>query len=440
MGLIKAALGSLQGTLADQYKEFFYCDSIPNDILVVKGRKRASNRSSNKGDDNIISQGSLIAVADGQAMIIVEQGKIVEFCNEPGEYTFDASTEPSIFNGGLNKETLMQTFNAVGKRFTFGGVPPKDQRVYYFNMKEILDNKFGTQNPVYFKIIDNNIGLDMDTSVRCNGMYSYQITNPMTFYTKLCSNVTNTYDRSEIDAQLKSEFMDALQPAFFKISELGIRPSGIPAHTKELAQAMKEELSQKWTELRGISIVSLAINSVSIPKEDEDALKEAQRQAMYANTKMAAGSMVQAQTEAMKMAAGNPGGAMMGFMGMNMATQQGGLNAQNLFNMNQQQQMQQQQQQQSENSWTCSCGTANQGKFCANCGNPKPAPAQANGWTCSCGTLNQGKFCSNCGSPKPSGAPLYKCDKCGYEIKDPSNPPKFCPECGDVFDKNDIVK
>ena len=123
-----------------------------------------------------------------------------------------------------------------------------------------------------------------------------------------------------------------------------------------------------------------------------------------------------------------------------MAAQQGGLNAQNLFNMNQQQQMQQQQMQQANNSWTCSCGTSNQGKFCANCGSPKPAPAQANGWTCSCGTSNQGKFCANCGSPKPAGAPLYKCDKCGYEIKDPAHPPKFCPECGDIFDENDIVK
>ena len=457
MGLIKAGLGALGGTMADQWKEFFYCDSIPNDVLVVKGQKRIGGRSSNKkGSDNIISQGSGIAVADGQCMMIVEQGKVVEFCAEPGEFTFDSSTEPSIFNGSFS-EGIKKTFETVGKRFAYGGDTGKDQRVYYFNMKELLDNKFGTQNPVPFRVVDRNIGLDVDISVRCNGVYSYKITNPMLFYANVCGNVENQYDRSEIDGQLKSEFLNALQPSFAKISEMGIRYSALPGHTMELSDAMNEILTPKWSELRGISIVSVGINSITAPKEDEDMIKQLQRTAVMRDPNMAAATLVGAQSDAMRAAASNEGGAMMGFMGMGMAQQAGGMNAQNLFQMGQQQQMQQQQMQQQQmqqqqpqqpqmqrpypqppkDTWTCSCGTVNTGKFCVECASPKPQ-ANVDGWTCSCGAINKGKFCSECGIPKPAGAPLYKCDKCGWEPEDPTKPPKFCPECGDVFDENDI--
>ncbi|EHL19692.1 hypothetical protein HMPREF9628_01381 [Peptoanaerobacter stomatis] len=467
MGLIKAGLGALSGTMADQWKEFFYCDSIPNDVLVVKGEKRIGGRSSNKkGSDNIISQGSGIAVADGQCMMIVEQGKVVEFCAEPGEFTFDSSTEPSIFNGSLG-EGIKKTFETVGKRFAYGGDTGKDQRVYYFNMKELLDNKFGTQNPVPFRVVDRNIGLDVDISVRCNGVYSYKITNPMLFYANVCGNVENQYDRSQIDGQLKSEFLNALQPSFAKISEMGIRYSALPGHTMELSDAMNEILTPKWSELRGISIVSVGINSITAPKEDEDMIKQLQRTAVMRDPNMAAATLVGAQSDAMRAAASNEGGAMMGFMGMGMAQQAGGMNAQNLFQMGQQQQMQQQQMQQQQmqqqqmqqqqmqqqqpqqpqmqrpypqppkDTWTCSCGTVNTGKFCVECASPKPQ-ANVDGWTCSCGAINKGKFCSECGIPKPAGAPLYKCDKCGWEPEDPTKPPKFCPECGDVFDENDI--
>ena len=462
MGLIKAGLGALGGTMADQWKEFFYCDSIPNDVLVVKGEKRIGGRSSNKkGSDNIISQGSGIAVADGQCMMIVEQGKVVEFCAEPGEFTFDSSTEPSIFNGSFS-EGIKKTFETVGKRFAYGGDTGKDQRVYYFNMKELLDNKFGTQNPVPFRVVDRNIGLDVDISVRCNGVYSYKITNPMLFYANVCGNVENQYDRSQIDGQLKSEFLNALQPSFAKISEMGIRYSALPGHTMELSDAMNEILTPKWSELRGISIVSVGINSITAPKEDEDMIKQLQRTAVMRDPNMAAATLVGAQSDAMRAAASNEGGAMMGFMGMGMAQQAGGMNAQNLFQMGQQQQMQQQQMQQQQmqqqqmqqqqpqqpqmqrpypqppkDTWTCSCGTVNTGKFCVECASPKPQ-ANVDGWTCSCGAINKGKFCSECGIPKPAGAPLYKCDKCGWEPEDPTKPPKFCPECGDVFDENDI--
>lgn len=169
MGLIKAGLGAVGGVLADQWKEFFYCESMDKSVMVVKGQKRVSGRSSNtKGGDNIISNGSGIAVADGQCMMIVEQGKVVEVCAEPGEFTYDTSSEPSIFTGNLGN-SIKDTFKQIGKRFTYGGDTGKDQRIYYFNTKELIDNKFGTPNPIPFRVVDSKIGLDLDVSVRCSG-------------------------------------------------------------------------------------------------------------------------------------------------------------------------------------------------------------------------------------------------------------------------------
>ena len=442
MGLIKAGIGALGGTLADQWKEFFYCESIPKEVLVTKGQKRITGRSSNtKGNDNIISNGSGIAVADGQCMIIVEQGKIVEFCAEPGEFTWDNSTEPSIFAGSLG-ESIKETFKLVGKRFTYGGDTGKDQRVYYFNMKEIIDNKFGTANPVPFRVVDSKIGLDIDVSIRCAGVYSYKISDPMLFYKNVCGNVESDYERSELDSMLKSEFISALQPAFGKLSDLELRPNQIVSHNTDLENAMNESLSEKWGSLRGLKVVSIALSTVTLPEEDQELIKQAQRAAIMRDPTMAAATLVGAQADAMKTAAGNSAGAMTGFMGMGMAMNAGGgMNAQNLFAMGQQQQQQQQQQTQqppaaapAAEGWRCSCGAVATGKFCPECGSPKPTDA---GWRCSCGTVNKGKFCQNCGSKKPDDAPLYRCDKCGWEPEDPTHPPKFCPECGDLFDEND---
>ena len=279
MGLIKAGLGALGGTLADQWKEYFYCDSLEKDVLVVKGQKRTSGRSSNtKGSDNIISNGSVIAVADGQCMIIVEQGKIVEVCAEPGEFTYDTSTEPSIFTGKLG-DSIKDTFRTIGKRFTFGGDTGKDQRVYYFNTKELIDNKFGTQNPIPFRVVDRNIGLDVDVSIRCSGVYSYKITNPLLFYTNVCGNVEGAYKRQELDPQLKTEFISALQPAFGKLSDMEMRPNQIVSHVGDRENAMNEALTNKWSELRGLSVVSIALNPINLPEEDAEMF--AQRKAQY---------------------------------------------------------------------------------------------------------------------------------------------------------------
>ncbi len=454
MGLIKAAVGAAGGVLADQWKEFFYSEALSRDTLVVKGQKRITSRSSNtRGNDNIISNGSGIAVADGQAMIIVEQGKVVEFCAMPGEYTYDTSTEPSIFAGSLG-ESIINTFKLIGRRFTYGGDTGKDQRVYYFNTKEITENMFGSQKPVPFRIVDKNINLDIDVSIRCNGVYSYKIVNPLLFYTNVCGNVADSFKRSEIDAQLKHEFIDALQPSFGRISALQIRPNEISNHIPEFRDALNAELSQKWQELRGIQVVSVAFGSITLPDEDMELIKMAQRNAINRDPGMAAATLVSAQADAMKDAAKNKNGAMNAFLGMGMAQNAGGMNAQQLFEISAQQQAARQQaeaqaaaqqaaqqaaqpkQANPSGGWKCECGTENQGKFCMNCGKPKP---EENGWNCpQCGTTNQGKFCMNCGFKKPAGAPLYRCDKCGWTPEDPHNPPKFCPECGDVFDGNDI--
>ncbi len=435
MGLIKATIGALGGTLADQWKEFFYCDALDKEVLAVKGQKRISGRSSNtKANDNIISNGSGIAVADGQCMMIVEQGKIVEVCAEPGEYTYDTSTEPSIFAGSLGK-SIIDTFKTVGKRFTYGGDTGKDQRVYYFNTKELIDNKFGTPNPIPFRVVDSKIGLDIDVSVRCSGVYSYKITNPLLFYTNVCGNIESEYRREEIESQLKTEFISALQPAFGKLSELEMRPNQIVTHNTELENAMNSALSAKWGELRGLSVVSIALGSVTLPDEDAEMIKQAQRTAIMRDPTMAAATLVGAQADAMKAAAANEGGAMTGFMGMGMAMNAGGVNAQNLFAMGQQQPQTQAASAPAADAWKCACGAMATGKFCEECGAKKP---EAHGWTCACGAVNKGKFCCECGAKKPAGAPLYRCDKCGWEPADPKNPPKFCPECGDKFDDSDI--
>ena len=460
MGLMKAGIGALSSTLADQWKEYFYCDAMDKDTLVIKGSKKVGKRSSNtKGSDNVISNGSVIAVADGQCMMIVEQGKIVEVCAEPGEFRYDTSTEPSIFAGNLG-ESIKESFKTLGKRFTFGGDTGKDQRVYYFNTKELIDTKFGTPSPVPFRVVDSRIGLDVDVSLRCNGVYSYRIADPLLFYTKVCGNVSQAYTRDELDGQLKSEFISALQPAFARLSDLELRPNQIVAHNTDLEKAMNEALSEKWGALRGLQVVSIALGSVTLPPEDADMIKELQRTAVLQNPTMAGATLVGAQADAMKAAASNQGGAMSGFMGMGMAMNAGGMNAQNFYAMGQQVSKPAAP---AADGWKCSCGAMATGKFCTECGGKKPEEPKAGswkctcgnvatgkfctecgakkpeeGWTCACGAVNKGKFCPECGAKKPVAAPLYRCDKCGWEPEDPKNPPKFCPECGDIFNDNDI--
>ena len=440
MGLIKAISGAVGGVLADQWKEFFYCDAMDSDTLMVKGVKRTSKRSSNtKGSDNIISNGSGIAVADGQCMLIVEQGRIVEVCAEPGEYTFDTSTEPSIFAGDLGM-SIMDSFQTIVGRIGYGGDTGKDQRVYYINTKEILGNKFGTPSPILFEVVNRRIGMSRTVNVRCNGVYSYTISDPLIFYTRVCGNVKNEFTRSQIDEQLKSEFISALQPAFGALAEQELRPAQLPAKVAELKKAMNDALKTDWAENRGIRVESIALNPIRLSDEDLKKITEMEDAAPYgSNAFMMAGLQATATANAMEAAASNSAGAMTGFMGMNMAggAQKGFGAAQQFYQMGVQQAQQVQQTAPAapaQSGWKCACGAVNTGKFCAECGSPKPAE----GWKCACGTVNKGKFCSECGAKKPAAEPLYRCDKCGWEPEDPKNPPKFCPECGDRFDDSDI--
>ena len=461
MGLIKAGMGAIGGVLGDQWKEFIYCESLKPDVLVTKGRKRTSSqgRSSNtSAEDNIISNGSTIAVNDGQCMIIVESGKVVDICSEPGEYVYDKSTEPSLFADGLNMQSVKNVFAQIGKRFTYGGDPGKDQRVYYFNTKEIIGNKYGTASPIPFRIVDLRVGLDMDIPIRCFGEYSYKITNPILFYTNVCSNIENEYLRSEIDGQLKSELLMGLNKAFGVMSEKGVRYSALPAHAEEIADELNEVLSKKWRDLRGIEVVSFGVSSVKASEEDERYIRDQQA---LANPNARAAFMTGATGTAMQNAASNEAGAMTGFMGMGMAANQG-VNMMNAINQQmyppqggypsgpqsyppqggypggpqgypQQggypggpqgypQQPAPQAPTAPATGWTCACGTVNQGKFCSECGQPKPEPKAEGTWTCTCGTVNQGKFCSECGKPRPAAE--WTCS-CGTVNKG-----KFCSGCG----------
>ncbi len=436
MGLIRAALGAAGGVLADQWKEYFYCEALPANVMAVKGRKKVSGRSTNAGSDNIISNGSVIAVADGQCMLIVEQGKVVDLCAEPGEYVYDSSTEPSVFAGNLGS-SIAEVFKNVCKRFTFGGEPPKDQRVYYFNTKEMPGNKYGTPSPVPFRVVDSKIGLDVDIAIRCFGEYSIRISNPLLFYTNVCGNVIADYTIDRLEGQMRTELLTALQPAFAKISDMGIRYSALPGHTAEMADALNEVLSGKWRDLRGIEIVSFGVSSVKASEEDEAMIKEAQRNAMFRDPTMAAAHLVGAQAAAMQDAAKNEGGAAMAFMGMNMAQSAGGVNAQSLYQMGAQQQAAAPAAPAAD-SWKCACGAVDTGNFCAQCGAKKPEVIPAGAWKCACGAICTGNFCPQCGAKKPAAA-TFKCDKCGWVPEDPANPPKFCPNCGDPFNETDKV-
>ena len=409
MGLIKALAGAVGGVVADQWLEFFVCESLEADVLAAKGQKRISKRSSNtKGEDNIISNGSGIVVNKGQAAIIVDNGRIAEFCGEEGHYTYDQSSESSIFFGSLDK-AIIGTLKNMAERVKYGGSPGKDQRIYYFNTKEIMGNKYGTPNPIPYLVVDPNINLRLTISLRANGEYSYRVANPVLFYANVCGNVEENYTRDKIDSQLKSEIITVLGPSLAKLG-LG-EYHEISFHTDKLASILNEALSAKWSEGRGIEIVNFGITCTA-SAEDENRIKQLQTAAVMRDPTMAAASLVNAQGDAMRTAAGNTGGAMAGFMGMGMATQAGGMNPQALFQMGQQGGQAQGTAAPAApaaapsapagaagaQTWNCACGhTGNTGKFCAECGKPNPALP----WNCSCGhTGNTGKFCAECGKPR----------------------------------------
>ena len=413
MGLIKAFTTAASGVISDQWKEFFYCDSMPSDVLVKRAYKKTNGVLNNFGSDNIITNGSGIAVADGQCMMIVEQGEIVEVCAEPGEFTYDTSSEPSIFAGDLNY-AIEETFRKIGRRFSYGGAAAKDQRVYYFNTKELRDNKFGTPSPIPFRVVDSKIGLDLDVDIRCSGVYSYKIVDPLLFYTNVCGNVENDFTREDIDTQLKAEFVNALAPALGEVGKNEIRPSQLTEYYDDITTAMNEQLSKLWKEERGLEIVSIALNPITLTEHDSERLKAAQNAAVYANPAMAAANISQAQAEAMVEAASNDAGAAIGFMGMGMAMNAGGSNPADLFAIGQEQKKE------SQVSFFTPTEFEEEAK-----------PVE---WICpSCSKKNDGNYCTHCGTKKPDEAP--HCKNCGFTPKDINDLPNFCPQCGTKFEK-----
>ncbi|MBO4311071.1 MAG: SPFH domain-containing protein [Lachnospiraceae bacterium] len=434
-------LGSGSTAVADQYLEYFYCDAFGEGVLAVKGKNRLA-KGNNKGSDNIISNGSIIEVNAGQAALIIDDGKVAEFCAEPGQYRYDQSTQPSIFYGNLGKN-ILDTFAEIGKRFAFGGELSKTQRVYYVNIIEVRNNLWGTSNPIPFFIADQVTGFQGDISLIANGEYTFHISDPIRFYSFIAANFSGeTYNKKELQSIMRSDFMTALQPALGALSDygVGLRYSAITTKTDILVEKLNEKLSDKWGKLRGMEVIDVTFNTLKATEEDEARIKQFQDTAVMMNDEMKKARMTTAWANGIENAGGNEGGAMMAFAGLNLAgnmMNQGGMGG-SIFGNGQggAPQVAVAQAAAPVNGWKCSCGKdGNTGKFCAECGAKKPDNA---GWTCSCGAVNQGKFCSSCGAKKPEGAPLYKCDKCGWEPEDPMNPPKFCPECGDIFDENDI--
>lgn len=393
MGLIRAAQAAVGKTLADQWLELFSADSLDNDVLMVRGHVATGKGSSNKhGNDNVISNGSGILVNDGQCAIIVDQGEVVEICAEPGYYTYDQSSEPSIFVGDLSS-SVKAAFDTMLTRFKYGGDAAKDQRIYYFNTKEILGNKFGTPNPIPFRVVDAAIGLDMDVSLRCAGTYSLKVSDPIVLYRNVAGNVTSEYRIDDVQDQLKAEFIGALQVAVSKLSDLGLRPSQIPGHTTELCDYMNDALKSKWKEQRGLEVVSITMNSVTLPDEDAEAIKSYQKAKMNANASQRAAQNATAMQDAMRDAANNQAGAG-AFMGVGMVQNMGG-NVQAVYEEG------------AKNDAAASAAEA------------------GTSWTCSCGNVANGNFCPNCGAKRPTAA---FCPKCGAEVKSGAN---FCTACGE---------
>ena len=449
-------MGAARNTVEDQYHEYFYCDAFADGVLAVKGKKR-NQKGVNKGNDNVISSGSIVEVNAGQAALIIDEGKVADFCAEPGQYVYDASTEPSIIGGlltGKFGQSVVDTFKEVGKRWAFGQEIPKTQRVYYVNIIEVRGNLWGTSNPIPFFIADQVTGFQGDISLIANGEYTFHISDPIRFYSFIAANFAgDSYNKKELQSIMRSDFMTALQPALGALSDygVGIRYSAITTKTDILVQKLNEKLSEKWGRMRGMEVLDVTFNTLKATEEDEARIKQFQDTAVYMSDEMKRARMTTAWANGIEGVGAGGGGAqaLMGFAGLGVAGNMAGMDGSMLGGamigggagnaapgaaapgavvaagtVA------------AVNGWKCSCGKdGNTGKFCAECGAKKPDDA---GWKCSCGAVNQGKFCAECGAKKPEGAPLYKCDKCGWEPDDPMNPPKFCPSCGDIFDENDI--
>lgn len=442
MGLIKMVQGAVGSTFRDAVKDYYRCEGMSNQLLCIPAVKVMRDGTVNNASDKVITNGSVFDVAANQAALLVENGKVHDFViateeNLTGQYKYDSTVEPSVLGGGL--KDIVPTVKAMASRFTAGGQSTNTMYLVYINLKEI------TQNPVGFgrtAFMDKYLGTRLMLSGY--GFYSFKIANPIAFYENLVMDVNHKYHKDEITLQLKQELQPALMLAVGRISRMCENGyQDIYVYQRELAEAVNGELKEAWLNNRGILIESVAITP-QLSEEDKERVMELENAKTLSNTQMAMGSLVNAQTEAMKAAAQNDAGALNGFLGMGMAMNTGGFNTgallqQQMANENAKQQMPQGVQTTGEEAaWNCSCGTQNTGKFCINCGSRRPQ-AEA-GWKCACGTQNTGKFCINCGSRKPEYVKGYRCDKCGWTTTDINTPPNFCPECGDKIEEADILK
>lgn len=344
LGILKAMTGAIGGAAADLWKEAFICDEMDSEVLMQRARKLVSQRSSNQGDADIITDGSIIVVAAGQCAIVTENGKVVGVYPEPGEQIFCSEQSRGMFTGGMKA-----FIRDVGRRIAFGGDAPYRHRLYYINTKEISGNSFSVE-AVPFRFRHPNADLDMDGGISCSGSYSFRIADPEAFYVAVTRMEAGKL-RSSLIVQMNSELLTAMLSALARLCEAGVRPSAMTAYTEQLCEMLCSVLNEKWRTARGIEVFSMAIGSMRVL--DSDAFKTLQRDTAFRNPAMAAGHLTGTTAGAMQTAAGNPSGG----------------------------------------SLTATLITAIRGK--------PGTPAQPDGWRCACGAENQGRFCEACGTPRP---------------------------------------
>lgn len=410
MGLIKAFTGSVLSYIGDVWEDYIYCDSLDNDTLVKRGHKKSSPGAGNQGDDNVITEGSRIAVNAGQMLIVVENGRIIDFTAEQGGYEFQSKTEPSAFCGDL-KEALKISAEEVAKRFQFGGIPSNDQRAYFVNTKEIMNNRFGFGNVPY-----RDSEFNLTILLQGFGNYSYRITDPIKFYENVCGNVAEQFDKKTIVPQLRTELQNTLLPVLGELANRGIRYDQISMQTDTIVELLQERLSKKWKDERGIEIMTMALGNILPDDESIDKLRDLQESRAYSDNRAMLGARVgAASANAMESAAENPSGAVNGFMGMGMARGAANIDVAELMRDNPAQ-AQQIQSQSTQSQQTMAQQTQSQSSL-----------DKENEWVCSCGMVNYMMFCPKCGSKKPEPK---TCPSCGFVFPKELAGMKFCPSCG----------
>ena len=389
MGIVKALTSAIGGSLADQWLEVIEAGSMGDQTIFTSGVK-VRKGSNTKGTDNTVSDGSVIHVYPNQFMLLVDGGKVIDYTGEPGYFTVKNSSMPSLFNGQL-KEAVSESFDRV----RFGGQTPTSQKVYFINLQEIKGIKFGTPNPInYFDQFYN-----AELFLRAHGTYSIKVTDPFLFYAEAVPKNAEHVEVEDINGQYLSEFLEALQSSINQMSADGIRISYVASKGRELGQYMADVLDDQWRAGRGMEIQSVGIASISYDEESKALIQMRNQGAMLSDPGVREGYVQGAAARGIEAAGSNANGSLAGFMGMGMGmnTAGGFMGAASAANANQMQMNQAAKSAGTQETWTCSCGSVNTGKFCPECGSKKPEGP----WTCGCGAVNTGKFCSECGKPRP---------------------------------------